>query len=67
LRVAGVDSRVAEVEDVYLGEDGSIQCVVTWKSSLIGMDSLAGGELQAAMRATVRGEVRPKGAAEEDC
>ena len=25
------DGRVAEIEDVYLGEDGSIQCVVTWK------------------------------------
>ncbi|KAK5263136.1 hypothetical protein LTR96_011438 [Exophiala xenobiotica] len=44
--VAGVDGRVADVKDVYLGEDGSIQCVVTWKSSLIAMDSLAGGELR---------------------
>lgn len=44
--VAGVDAGVAEVEDVYLGEDGSIQCVVTWKSSLIAMDSLVGGELR---------------------
>ena len=26
--VAGVDGRVAEVQGVYLGEDGSIQCVV---------------------------------------
>jgi hypothetical protein len=26
------DGRVADIEDVYLGEDGSIQCVVTWKS-----------------------------------
>ncbi|KAI9793928.1 MAG: hypothetical protein M1816_007180 [Peltula sp. TS41687] len=44
--VAGVDGRVAEVEDVYLGEDGSIQCVVSWKSSLVAMDSLVTGELR---------------------
>jgi hypothetical protein len=44
--VAGVDGRVAEVQDVYLGEDGSIQCVVMWKSSLIAIDSLVGGELR---------------------
>ena len=41
-----MDGRVAEVEDVYLGEDGSIQCVVSWKSSLIAMDSLVSGELR---------------------
>jgi len=44
--VARVDGRVADVEDAYLGEDGSIQCVVTWKSSLIAIDSLVGGELR---------------------
>jgi hypothetical protein len=40
------DGRVAEIEDAYLGEDGSIQCVVTWKSSLIAMENLVSGELQ---------------------
>jgi hypothetical protein len=40
-----VDDRVADMEDVYLGEDGSIQCVVTWKSSLVAMENLS-GELQ---------------------
>jgi hypothetical protein len=33
------DGRVADIEDVYLGEDGSIQCVVTW--SLVAMESLS--------------------------
>jgi hypothetical protein len=30
-----VDGRVANIEDIYLREDGSIQCVVTWKPSLV--------------------------------
>lgn len=38
--IGEVDRRVANIEDVYLGEDGSIQCVVTWKSSLITMENL---------------------------
>ena len=38
-----VDDRVVDIEDVYPGEDGSIQCGVTWKSSLIAI--LVGREL----------------------
>jgi len=38
--------KVAEVEDVYLGEDGSIQCLVSWKPSLIAMKNLVGEELR---------------------
>lgn len=41
--VVRIDGKVAEVKDVYLGEDGSIQCVV---SSLIAMDSPVHGELR---------------------
>lgn len=39
------DGRVADIEDVYLGKDGSIQCVVRWKSSLVPRDNLVGEEL----------------------
>lgn len=42
--IGEVDGRVADIEDVYLGEDGSIQCVVAWRSSLIAIEHLAGGE-----------------------
>ena len=31
---------VADIEDVYLWEDGPIQCVVRWRSSLIAKDNL---------------------------
>ena len=41
-----VVSKVADIEDVYLGEDGSIQCLVTWKPSLIAMENLDGEELR---------------------
>jgi hypothetical protein len=41
-----VDGRVADIEDVYLGEDGSIQCIIIWKSSLIVMENLVGEELR---------------------
>ncbi|KIX01211.1 uncharacterized protein Z518_08936 [Rhinocladiella mackenziei CBS 650.93] len=41
-----VDHRVADIEDVYLGEDGSIQCIVKWKSSLISLENVVGRELQ---------------------
>ena len=44
--VARIDSRMAGVEDVYLGENFSIRCVVTLKSSLIAMGSLVDGELR---------------------
>lgn len=38
--------KVADIEDVYLGEDGSIQCLVSWKSSLIAMENFVGRELR---------------------
>jgi hypothetical protein len=38
--------RVADVEDAYLGEDGSIQCLVIWKPSLISIKNLVGEELR---------------------
>lgn len=34
-----------DVEDVYLGEDGSIQCVVRWKASLVAKERLVSGVL----------------------
>ncbi len=40
-----VVSKVADIEDVYLGKDGSVQCLVTWKPSLIAMENLVGEEL----------------------
>ena len=39
-------ARVADVEDVFLGEDGSIPCVVTWKPSLVTKENLVGRVLQ---------------------
>ena len=48
------DGRVADIEDVYLGEDGSIQCVVTWKSSLVAMENLVGRELQRRCKELLR-------------
>ncbi|OCT49039.1 hypothetical protein CLCR_05223 [Cladophialophora carrionii] len=44
--IGAEDNRVTEIEDVYLGEDGSIQCVVAWKPSLIAIDSIIGRELR---------------------
>ena len=34
------------IVDVYVGEDGSIQCLVTWKPSLIAMENLIDEELR---------------------
>lgn len=34
------------IEDVYLGEDGSITRLITWKPSLIAMENLVGEQLQ---------------------
>jgi hypothetical protein len=48
------DGRVADIKDAYLGEDGSIQCVVTWKSSLVAMENLVGGELQRRCKELLR-------------
>jgi hypothetical protein len=38
--------KVADIEAVFLGEDGSVQCLVTWKPSLIAMENLVGEELR---------------------
>ena len=35
-----------DIEDVHLGEDGSLQCLITWKPSLIAMENLVGQELR---------------------
>jgi len=35
-----------EIEDVHLGEDGSLQCLITWKPSLIAMENLVGQKLR---------------------
>jgi hypothetical protein len=35
-----------DIEDVHLGEDGSLRCLVTWKPSLIAMEKLVGQELR---------------------
>lgn len=40
------DNRVTDIDDVYLGGDGSIQLLVAWKPSLIALDSLVGRELR---------------------
>lgn len=37
---------MADIEDVYLAENGSIQCLVSWKSALIAMENLVGGGLR---------------------
>jgi len=34
------------IEEVHLGEDGSLQCLITWKPSLIAMENLVGHELR---------------------
>lgn len=41
-----MDHRVAVVEDAYIGEDGSIQCLVTWKPSLVSIENLDSEELR---------------------
>lgn len=40
------DGHVEDVEDVYLGEDGSIQCVVRWKASLVTKEHLVSEALR---------------------
>lgn len=38
-------AKMLDIEDVYPGEDSSIQCVVRQKSSLVAKDNLVGEEL----------------------
>lgn len=40
------NNQIADVEDVYLAEDGSIQCVVRWKASLVAKENLASESLR---------------------
>ena len=53
----GVAGKVADIEDIPLGEDGSIKCLVIWKPSTIAVESLVGEQLQRG-REGVRGKRR---------
>jgi len=41
-----VDDMVPDMQDIFLGDDDSIQRVVVWKPSMIAMESVVGRELQ---------------------
>lgn len=41
-----VVATVANIEDLYFGEDGTIQCLITWKPSVIAMENCVGDKLR---------------------
>ena len=49
-----VDEMVVDVEDVYVAQNGSTQCVVHRKSLLVAMENLVGGELKRGCKELFR-------------